>query len=126
MPAPRTYCLLLTGNAEFSDNHALGSGLWTPADPRDPPHLVSVDPIGIEHRLTDRSIAIQKSSTLWNDLGATGLSPGDTIEYTLSFQISDYFSFGDLAITDILSDGQTIGSGLFAPSYSRSPTAWEP
>ncbi len=107
----------VTGNAEYSDNHALSSGLWTPSDPRDLPTLISVDPAGIEHRLTDRSIAIQKSSSLWNDLGAAGLSPGDTVEYTLRFQISDYFSFGDLAITDILSDGQRLDPG-FAPSFS--------
>ena len=112
----------LTGNAVYSDNNASSSGLWTPTDLRDPPALISVDPAGIEHRLTDRSIAIQKSTSLWNDLGATGLSPGDIIEYTLNFQISDYFSFGDLTITDILSDGQRLDPG-FAPSFSITDRA---
>ncbi|MCU0962983.1 MAG: hypothetical protein MUF48_23055, partial [Pirellulaceae bacterium] len=106
-----------TGNAAEADNHALGAAQWTPADPRDPLTLVTVDPAGYEHRLANRSIAVQKSSSLWSDLGAAGLSPGDTVEYTLAFQISDYFSFGDLVITDILSDGQRLDPG-FPPLYS--------
>ena len=90
---------------------------WTPSDPRDLLTTVFVDSPGPEHTLTDKSIAIQKSSSIANDVGAAGASPGDTIEYTLAFQISDYFSFGDLLITDVLSDGQRLDTG-FAPTFT--------
>jgi len=57
--------------------------------------------------LTDRSIALQKSSTILTDTGAPGLSPGDTLEYTLQIQVSDFFQFQDVTLGDLLSDGQT-------------------
>ena len=46
-----------------------------------------------------QSIAIQKAHTL-QDTGAAGPTPGDTLDYSLDFQVSDYFSFGDHDLTD--------------------------
>ncbi|TAF54183.1 MAG: hypothetical protein EAZ61_06145, partial [Oscillatoriales cyanobacterium] len=51
--------------------------------------------------LEDQSIAIQK--------GISGtVIPGATLTYTLEFQISDYFNFGDIFIEDVFSDGQRL------------------
>ena len=106
-----------TGNDSPSRNDAAGSGNWTPLDPRDPPTPVNVDAPGFEYIHTNKSLAVQKSAAIASDLGAPGPSPGDTIEYTLEFQVSDYFSIGDLLITDILSDGQRFDTS-FTPTFS--------
>ena len=37
--------------------------------------------------------------------------PGETIEFTLNFQISDYYAFGNLKITDLLQDGLSYLAG---------------
>ncbi|MCL4207221.1 MAG: isopeptide-forming domain-containing fimbrial protein [Pirellulaceae bacterium] len=100
-----------TGDDVISENQASAIGDWQPLDPRDqsfppPTNNAVADPVGPEHTLTDKSIAIQKSVTIQNDVGATGPSPGDTLEYTLQFQVSDFFAFQDVLINDILSDGQ--------------------
>ncbi len=106
-----------TGDDRSSDNQARSVAQWLPTDSRDPLTSVTVDSPTPEHTLFDKSIAIQKSSSLVNDVGATGPSPGDTIEYQLTFQISDYFSFGDLIVTDVFSDGQRLAAG-FTPTFS--------
>jgi hypothetical protein len=53
--------------------------------------------------------------TLQTDIGHTGITPGDTLTYTLNLAISDYFAFGkdffnegQLVIRDQLSDGQAL------------------
>ncbi|MFN0071652.1 MAG: hypothetical protein ACKVVP_09230, partial [Chloroflexota bacterium] len=47
----------------------------------------------VDHILNDRSIATQKSVTVITDTGAVGPTPGDTLEYTITVQISDFFVF---------------------------------
>ncbi len=97
-----------------SHNNARAVGDWNPIDDRDTatplnPNattIVAVDPTGIEHTIDDKAIAIQKSVAVVIDAGTPGATPGDTLEYTLTFQISDYFTFGDLVLTDIFQDGQ--------------------
>jgi fimbrial isopeptide formation D2 family protein/uncharacterized repeat protein (TIGR01451 family) len=101
-----------TGDDVVSLNNVSAAGLWTPLDVRDlPALLVSVNGPGPEHTLTDKSIAVQKSVANVMDGGAPGNSPGDTLEYTLDFQISDYFTFGNIVITDTLTDGQRFVAG---------------
>lgn len=39
--------------------------------------------------------------------GLEQIEPGDTIRYGIDFQISDYFAFADVVVTDILPDGLT-------------------
>ncbi len=97
-----------TGDDVESQNEASAQGDWTPVDSRDPAGQDNAvaDNAGPEHVLTDKAIAIQKSVTIVTDNGATGYSPGDVVEYTLDFQVSDYFSFDDVNVTDVLSDGQ--------------------
>ncbi|MBE9041906.1 isopeptide-forming domain-containing fimbrial protein, partial [Oscillatoriales cyanobacterium LEGE 11467] len=77
----------------------------------------TTDAVGTEddpadYELTLKSIAIQKGV---NIIGGGDTVPGKTLEYTLDFQISDYFSFRDIVIDDIFSDGQRLDSG-FAPT----------
>ena len=49
----------------------------------------------------------------------TGYSPGDTLQYTLSAQISDYFAFQSLVVTDVLGDGLR-EDGTFNPTLAVS------
>ena len=104
------------GDDVFSQNTASATGSWTPIDTRDPLTPVVVDPAGYEHVLTDKSIAIQKGVANITD----GInSPNDLLRYTLSFQISDYFAFNDISITDVISDGQHFYNAAgFEPTMS--------
>ncbi|TWU59988.1 Serine-aspartate repeat-containing protein D precursor [Rubripirellula tenax] len=97
------------GASSVSVNNVRAVGDWTPIDTRDTGgtnNAVS-DPAGDEHVLDDKAIAIQKSVAVVTDTGSVGATPGDTLEYTLTFQISDYYTFGDLVILDTFQDGQT-------------------
>ncbi|RPJ27141.1 MAG: hypothetical protein EHM33_09100, partial [Chloroflexi bacterium] len=85
-------------------NAANFSGSWVPLDPNDVPITVS-DICPTCHELTAKSIAIQKGSMIQSDVGFLGYSPGDTLQYTLTFQVSDFFAFDQVDLTDILSDG---------------------
>ncbi len=90
-----------TGVAENSSNSATVRGEWVPVDTRDSsePQSLSVGPFGIEQK----SLQIQKSVSNLTD---SSNSPGDVLEYTLDFQISDYFAFDQVVVSDVLSDGQ--------------------
>ncbi|MFN8483234.1 MAG: isopeptide-forming domain-containing fimbrial protein [Anaerolineae bacterium] len=100
-----------TGAAVTSFDTADAQGTWTPLDPRDPQTVVNTNTA--HHTLTDRSLAIQKSVQVVNDVGGAGPSPGDTLEYTLNVQVSDFFAFQNVMIDDIISDGQR-----FDPSFT--------
>ena len=93
-----------------SFNNARAVGDWDPIDTRDTGGtdnaVADPDPVGPEHILDDKAIAIQKSVAIVNNVGVSGANPGDTLEYTLNFQISDFYTFGDLVIDDIFQDGQ--------------------
>jgi LPXTG-site transpeptidase (sortase) family protein len=91
-----------TGVAVSSCNNALASGSWIPIDVRDAAQAVSVDPPGCEHTLIDRSLAVQK------DIANPSASyyPGYVLDYRLEIQVSDFFAFDQILLTDILSDGQ--------------------
>ncbi|MEM8774333.1 MAG: isopeptide-forming domain-containing fimbrial protein [Pseudomonadota bacterium] len=94
----------VTGLPTPVENEVTGSGTWTPADPDDAPIVVSDNAMNI---IEASSIAIQKSNLLLpaNDVNAPGPSPGDTYVFTLDIQVSDFFTFGDLVVQDILGDG---------------------
>lgn len=91
------------GDDRTSQNNASASADWDPTDPRDTPQSFSIDVPGPEHTLNDRSIAIQKAVTNLTDAQNT---PGDILQYTLSIQVSDFFAFENLVVTDVFSDGQ--------------------
>ncbi|MFN6252159.1 MAG: isopeptide-forming domain-containing fimbrial protein [Acetobacteraceae bacterium] len=110
-----------TGAQQTLENNLSGSLGWIPIDPRDrvidpetllpKPILFSQDPSGPEATFVAKSIATQKGVKLITDVGATGVGPGDTLQYTIDIQVSDYFEFEKVKIRDILSDGQTFVAG---------------
>ncbi|VTU01253.1 collagen-binding partial : Putative uncharacterized protein OS=uncultured prokaryote GN=HGMM_F48B01C05 PE=4 SV=1: Cna_B: Cna_B: Cna_B [Gemmataceae bacterium] len=97
-----------TGDDVPVTNSGSGQGTWDPIDPRDPVAAVTA---GDTDAITVKSIAVQKTLNIVADTGAPGLSPGDTVEYAVTFQISDYFAFDSLVLTDVLSDGQVYVGG---------------
>ena len=132
--------------SELGNNLGDGNNTWTPLDPRDPnptpdssvevyiPPTVndngtldnfpnsdgSEDDSGDEFNnpdkvLEEQSIAIQKSVVNVN--GLDEFKPGDILEYTIEFQVSDYFAFEDVLVEDTFSDGQRFDAG-FAPILS--------
>jgi uncharacterized repeat protein (TIGR01451 family) len=58
--------------------------------------------------VTAKSVALRKSSSVENDVDGNGLTPGDTITWTTEIDISDYFTLGNMIITDVIGDGHTI------------------
>jgi large repetitive protein len=104
----------VSGAARAMGNDVLATASWTPLDPRDPATTITLDPPGFENVFTAKSLAVQKSVALQNDVLGNGIGPDDTLQYTLRGQVSDYFSFDNLLLTDLLSDGQRLDLG-FAP-----------
>ncbi|MFZ5885657.1 MAG: sortase [Chloroflexota bacterium] len=102
----------VSGDDATSCNNASGGGTWAPLDARDTGGTFTQDPPGCEHTLTDKSIAIQKNVSV---IGGGQPAPGAVLEYTHDFQISDFFAFNGVVITDTLSDGQHFDSS-FAPT----------
>jgi len=101
----------VSGDDQPSIDDARASGLWTPIDPRDTPATVTSDLTTNDHTLADRSIAIQKTGA---PVSGTEYRRGVEVEYTLDFQISDYFGFDAVSITDTLPDGLHIATS-YAP-----------
>lgn len=95
-------------------NSASASATWDPTDNRDP--LTPVDATGVgpglTHALAAKSLAVQKDVRVVTDTGAAGPTPGDTLEYTLAVQVSDFFAFDGVAVRDIFSDGQRFDAGF--------------
>ena len=115
----------ITGNDATSCDDASVSGSWMPTDPRDQtggPFAVSANPPGCEHTLTDKSVAIQKGVT---NLSDPVNSPGDVLEYTLRFQISDFFALNAIEVVDGVSDGQHLDP-TFTPTLQLegNPYTW--
>ncbi len=101
-----------SGAPRVLENNAGASATWTPVDSRDPTTPVSATAGTPGHRLAARSLATQKRVAVVNDVGAAGPTPGDTLEYTIDVQISDFFAFNQVTLEDVFSDGQR-----FDPSF---------
>lgn len=104
------------------------SGEWLPLDPRD--QTIPLDPVtglplpavpdtitgtGNPGSFVAKSITLLKSLTIASNVGSAGLSPGDTLQYTLDINLSDYFGMGktlfgsgEFKIDDALGDGQRL------------------
>ena len=67
--------------------------------------------------LTGKLIAVQKGVSLSNDVEGNGATPGDTLTYTLNFQVSDFTSFSAITLTDTVGNGLEVDSG-FVPVFS--------
>lgn len=103
-----------SGDDAAAIDDARSQGNWTPIDGRDAPTLLVNDATANDHTLTAKSVAIQKGVTVAIDTGGAGPTPGDTLEYTLQIQVSDFFALQNLVVTDVISDGQRRVAG-FAP-----------
>ena len=105
-----------TGAFDTSVDNAGASGSWTPIDTRDGgPTTVTAGPA--THTLTDKSIAVQKSVSLVTDTTPPGVSPGDTLQWTISVQVSDYFALNNVIVDDLLGDGTRV-DGSFTPTLA--------
>lgn len=95
------------------------SGSWIPLDPRDATNgQINFSGTGDPVSFIAKSITLQKQVSVSTDVGAAGLSPGDTLNYVLNIALSDYFAYGkdffgngSFIITDQLGDGQTLVPG---------------
>jgi len=107
-----------TGGTAIATNTSSATGTWTSANPNFPTVQTvtssATDP-NSRHTLTARTVALQKT---FADLTNPG-SPraGDLIEYTLNFQVSDYFALDNFDITDVMSDGQEFDAS-FTPTLT--------
>ncbi|MEL6910708.1 MAG: SdrD B-like domain-containing protein, partial [Cyanobacteria bacterium J06598_4] len=121
-------------------NNAANGNTWQPKDLRDTPAEIFIprttndgsvadnfpNATGTENDggdafnnpdevLEEQAIAIQKSV---RNVGGSGeFKPGDVLEYTIEFQVSDYFAFEDVIVNDTFSDGQRFDAN-FAPVLS--------
>ncbi|MCA9263247.1 MAG: DUF4347 domain-containing protein, partial [Planctomycetales bacterium] len=98
-----------TGDDVIAVNDARIEGDWTAIDTRDQPAVTVVrDVTNEDHRLEQQSIAVQKSVGIaaGGDTGSPGVTPGDILEYSVDFQVSDFFAFENVTMTDVISDGQ--------------------
>ncbi len=107
----------ITGDDRPITNSVMGEGAaWQPFDTRDPlvdpvpPVAVgTTGPEGSEHAgvgqpIVAKSIATQKA------VSGTA-TPGAILTYTINFQVSDFFAFENLQVTDLLGDGQSFVAG---------------
>lgn len=99
-------------------NNIKATGEWDPIDPRDAPLTVLSDTTPADNTLFKKCIAIQKTAS------PAVVIPGDTITYTLDFQISDYLQMNKLVVTDLLSDGQHYVPGSATLSVSDKTGAF--
>ncbi|MDJ0595697.1 MAG: isopeptide-forming domain-containing fimbrial protein [Pleurocapsa sp. MO_226.B13] len=112
--------IISTNESQLGDNDDTDSNnTWDPVDTRDTDAEVyvpstSTDPNVPTHDLEDQSIAIQKSVSNITDSENT---PGDVLEYTIDFQVSDYFAFQNIDIFDTFSDGQRFDTS-FTPTFT--------
>ena len=67
-------------------------------------------------RIEQSSLAAQKDVAIVIDTGGAGATPGDTLEYTIDVQISDFFEFSNLVLDDTFTDGQTFDAS-FTPTF---------
>ena len=101
-----------TGTSTAISNNASVTGEWLPLDPRDQgpggtPISVTLNPPGPEQTFTAKSITAEKTATVLDNEGqpATSILPGDTIQFAVTVNISDYFAFQNLSLSDTLPDG---------------------
>ncbi|MBL8776714.1 MAG: DUF11 domain-containing protein [Acidimicrobiales bacterium] len=100
-----------SGDDATSVNQSSALGDWAPIDTRDAGGVDNVS-ASAQHRLTPKSIAAQKSVAVVDDVGTPGASPGDTLEWSIAVQVSDYFTFAGVTLDDVFTDGQTLDPGF--------------
>ncbi|MFM8290920.1 MAG: beta strand repeat-containing protein, partial [Planctomycetia bacterium] len=102
---------LETGGTSTATNSAGGSATWQNTNPNFPPTQFVVGTPATT-TVTGKTLALQKSAS-----PSSNAKAGDTITYTLSFQVSDYFALTDFTIDDLLTDGQDFDTS-FTPTLA--------
>ncbi len=97
-----------------SPNDIKAAAYWVPFDPCDwqgsstpVKQFVTSDVSPVDHLLTDKRLAIQKSVEPY-PVATAPLIPGGKLKYTLRLQVSDFFTVGGITVTDTLADGQAM------------------
>ncbi|MFZ5783508.1 MAG: DUF4347 domain-containing protein [Pseudomonadota bacterium] len=95
---------------DLTPTYSYSADAWTPVvgafDPA--AQAVSGSGNGVDPTFEAKSLAVQVSSTIVVDNANTGFSPYDIVEYTINFQVSDFFNLNDLVLQDLLGDGMTL------------------
>ena len=123
------------GQPKTYHNQSSLNGTWSNIDPQQP---IAIDDQATTDKITARSLAIQKTDDKPETLLPNGktlpgtIRPGEDVEFTLNFQVSDYFSFGGLVVTDRLHDGLVYEPGSArielweeGRKFSAGPVAFE-
>lgn len=86
------------------------AGLWTKSQATEttPATQIGFSSVPATHVLQNQVIAVQQSVKLVSDTYAKGLGPGDVLEYTVNFQVSDYAQVVDLVLNTTVPDGQQL------------------
>jgi len=103
---------LETGGTATATNSAGGSATWQNTNPNFPPTQFVVG-TPASTTVTGKTLALQKSASASQNPARAG----DTITYTLSFQVSDYFALTNFTIDDLLTDGQDFDTS-FTPTLA--------
>lgn len=101
-----------TGASSTTNNDVFAEGVHVPLDPRDPQQPFVENITAVDNVIVNRSISMRKDVSIVVDRNVVGLSPGDVLSYTLEVDISDYFSFGNIILEDILSPGQLVDTSF--------------
>ncbi|WP_197455228.1 DUF4347 domain-containing protein [Stieleria neptunia] len=88
-----------SGDDRVAVNDAQVTGVYQSAS-------ISDNDDSTDSAVSQQSLSIQQSVAIVNDTGARGATPGDTLEYVMHVQVSDYFEFADLIVQETFSDGQ--------------------
>jgi uncharacterized repeat protein (TIGR01451 family) len=111
-----------TGAATTSVDTVRAEADWTPIDSRDTlTHTISNATSDLD--LTDRSLAVQKTVAIVGKPGVNNVLPGDTLEYTINFQVSDFFAFQNVILTDVISDGLRLDE-TFTPTLQMEGNSY--
>ena len=81
-------------------------GNFLSQDPRDPSPQLFFGAANPQQFLEAKCLAVQKSVEVASDTNEPGPTPGDTLKYTLRFQLSDFRTVRYLVLEDALADGQ--------------------
>ncbi|MFO0889864.1 MAG: hypothetical protein U0790_12070 [Isosphaeraceae bacterium] len=100
-------------------NTATADGTWVPSGGGS----VDLPPASDTASVQPKAIAVQKRVADIDPVYPGVIGPGDTLQYTIEFQVSDFFALQDVSLTDILSDGQSLDPA-FTPvlELSGQPT----
>ncbi len=103
-------------------NNFSAVGDWTPNDPRDAASQGNANvnggcPTVCPGGNAPDAMAIAGQKTGLTVPAGGVIRPGALLEYTIAFQVSDFFAFGNVVITDVLSDGLRFDN-TFIPQLS--------